>query len=127
MLKSCSYCGKIHDSKFICPKKPKREYKITDIDKFRSSKVWQKKREQINKRDNYMCQACIRKLYNTQIQYNYTGIEVHHIEPLAEQWDLRLEDDNLICLCSYHHKLAGKGLIPKEELKMIAKEQNEAA
>lgn len=124
MLKSCKYCGGIHDSKYVCPRKPIRtNYKVTDIDKFRWTKGWQRKRNEINKRDKYMCQICIRKLYNTQRQYNYTDIEVHHIETLAEAWDLRLEDSNLICLCAYHHKLAESGKIPKEELEKIVEEQ----
>jgi len=44
---------------------------------------------------------------------------VHHIEPIANAWDKRLEDDNLISLCRYHHELAEKGTIPAKELKSI--------
>lgn len=38
MLKSCSYCGGIHDSKYMCPSKPKREYKVTDVDELKHGK-----------------------------------------------------------------------------------------
>lgn len=127
MLKSCKYCGKIHDSKYNCPRKPVRDNKATDIDKFRWTKAWQKKRNQINKRDNYMCQICIRKLYGTQHQYNYEDIEVHHIVSIAEDYSLRLEDSNLICLCSHHHKMAELKKISKEELRIIVAEQESNA
>ena len=53
------------------------------------------------------------------MQYNFTDLEVHHIEPIANAWDKRLEDDNLISLCRYHHELAEKGTIPAEVLKNI--------
>ena len=66
MLKSCSYCGKIHDSKYICKEKPKQKKEVTEADKFRWTRVWQKKREDIKKRDLYLCQICIRELYNTK-------------------------------------------------------------
>lgn len=126
MLKSCSYCGKIHDKKYECPSKPRREkYKVTEVDRFRWTKAWQRKRKEINERDKYMCQVCIRKLYNTHLQYNYTDIEVHHITPLAEDYSLKLDAYNLICLCAYHHKMAECGEIPKAELFKIAEEQEE--
>nr|MDP5197191.1 HNH endonuclease [Neobacillus sp. 179.-C4.2 HS] len=54
--------------------------------------------------------------YNTQTKYNFNNIEVHHIVPLIEAWDKRLEDSNLISLCAYHHKMAESGQIPKNEL-----------
>lgn len=64
MLKSCKYCGRIHDSKYICPNKPIRnKYKVnTEEDKFRNTYVWQKKRKYIKERDKGLCQVCIRKL-----------------------------------------------------------------
>ena len=123
MLKSCKYCGGIHDKNYVCPRKPERKYKVTDIDRFRWGKPWQKKRKEINKRDKYMCQVCIRKLYNTQLQYNYTDIEVHHIVPISFDWSLRLEDSNLVCLCAYHHKMGDRGEISRQELLRIVEQQ----
>lgn len=122
MLKSCKYCGRIHDSKYICPKKPiRKRFNKTDKDKFRNTQTWQKKREDIKERDKGLCQVCIRKLYNTIKQYTYKDIEVHHIIPLKEDYELRLEDDNLISLCKYHHELAESGQIPRAELKSMIK------
>lgn len=122
MLKSCSHCGSIHSRTYQCPSKPKRAKQPTYIDKFRWSRRWTTKRKQINERDKYLCQVCIRKLHNTQQQYNFTNIEVHHIVPLVEDYNLRLDDDNLICLCSSHHKMAECGDIDKSELIRIVSE-----
>lgn len=127
MLKSCSYCGRIHKRGEVCPSKPKRKKEPNRINKFRWSRKWANKRKQINKRDNHLCQICIRKLYNTTQQYNFTNIEVHHIVPIHEDWDKRLDDDNLICLCAYHHKMAEVGEIPREILFKITEEQEEKA
>jgi 5-methylcytosine-specific restriction enzyme A len=128
LLRSCSYCGSIHDSKYVCPKKPVRKKdKPTYIDKFRWSKAWQKKRKQINERDNYLCQVCIRELYNTIRKYTYQNIEVHHIYPLAETegWTNRLNDEALICLCKMHHEMGENGQIPRKELLEIVREQED--
>lgn len=125
MLKSCKHCGRIHDKKYICPNKPiRKQYRKTEEDKFRNTKAWQRKRDYIKDRDKGLCQVCIRKLYNTIKQYNYIDIEVHHIEPLRESYDLRLEEDNLISLCKYHHELAEKGEIPKDILKDMIKDKD---
>ncbi|UGB31696.1 HNH endonuclease [Metabacillus sp. B2-18] len=124
MLKSCKHCGRIHERSFQCPSKPKRtNYKVTHVDKFRWTAAWQKKRKHINQRDKYLCQICIRELYNTQQRYNFTNIEVHHIVPIVEDWNKRLKDNNLICLCKYHHEMAESGEISREELLEIVKVQ----
>lgn len=122
MLRSCKYCGRIHDTKVDCGKKP-RHKKNTVIDKFRSTMAWQDKRTEIGERDKFLCQVCIRKLYNTAQQFNYDNISIHHIIPIAQDYDKRLDNDNLICICGYHHEMAERGTIPKEALIKIAKEQ----
>ena len=112
---------------FICPMKPKNnKYKTSEADKFRWTRSWQKKRDDIRRRDKHLCQICIRKLYNTINKYNYNNLEVHHIVPIKESYDLRLEDTNLITLCEYHHELAEQGTIPRDELLSIVKAQEEA-
>lgn len=45
--------------------------------------------------------------------YTYDNIEVNHIVPIKEDFDRALDDDNLISLCSHHHKMADKNLIPR--------------
>lgn len=102
---------RIHDSKFDCGKKPKRYKPSNDINKFRWSRKWTEKREQIKERDSYLCQLC-----KEEGKYNYTDLEVHHITSLEEDYDRRLDDDNLITLCVTHHKSADRGEISKEKL-----------
>lgn len=111
MLKSCKYCGRIHDTKFDCGKKPKRKKEPTQINRFRWSRKWTEKREWIRERDNYLCQVC-----KEEGRYNYNDLEVHHITSLEEDYDLRLDDENLITLCVIHHKAADRGEISKEYL-----------
>ncbi|MFW2490982.1 HNH endonuclease [Clostridium chromiireducens] len=122
MLKSCSRCGGIHERKFKC--QVGQVARVKDHEnlavKFRNSQVWKKKRKDILIRDKGLCQLCIRNLYETFGRaYNHKLIEVHHIEPIKDNFDLRLDDGNLISLCTYHHKRADRGEIPREELRRI--------
>lgn len=123
MLKSCQYCGKIHDSKYICNKKNKGKKQITEADKFRWTRKWQNKREEIKKRDLYLCQICIRELYNTVTKYNTEDLSVHHNIPLNEDYNKRLDNDNLLTVCDYHHEMCENGKIPREEVQQIINEQ----
>lgn len=126
MLRSCQYCGRIHDSKFICRKKPKKQRQITEIDKFRWTSIWQKKREEIKKRDLRLCQICIRELYNTKTKYNTEDLEVHHNVPINEDYNKRLDNDNLLTVCHYHHELCESGEIPREEVQQIINKQEKS-
>lgn len=130
MLKACSYCGRLHDINAVCSKKPKQKhiYKKsksdyeeapTDIRSFRNSKAWQRKREYIKRRDGYVCAACLAGLKGTKKRLNTQDLSVHHIVPLAVDFDLRLDDDNLITLCCLHHELAESGVIAVEELRKV--------
>ena len=123
MLKSCKYCGRIHDSRIDCGKRPIRRKKRTDQSGFRSTEAWKRKSIEIRTRDCYLCQICLRKMFNTATQLNRRNIEVHHIIPVAEDWDKRLDNYNLISLCNKHHDLADSGGIPRDLLLSIAKHQ----
>ena len=127
MLKSCKYCGRIHDSKQICIQKAsvgrKRKKDDTEQIKFRNKNAWKKKREDIKARDHYMCQACLHKLIEDgSRRINGENLSVHHIKPLAEdiEREYALDDDWLITLCEHHHKLADAGIISAEVLHGIA-------
>ena len=131
MLKSCSYCGRIHDSKYMCPQK---EQRIRDrqqqrgkankrVYDFHRSHKWKNKSISIRERDNYCCQLCVRGLHKPDRQYETDNISVHHIVPIAEDWESRLDDNNLISLCSRHHEMAEAGKIKRKELLNIVKEQ----
>lgn len=125
MLKSCSFCGRIHDRNYDCPNKPTRtKYFQSDADKFRNTTRWKKKSVEIRKRDKGLCQVCIRKLYNTQQQYTFDTIEVHHIIPLHEDIKHGMNNNNLLTVCKYHHVMCEVGGdIPRHVQQDIAKEQ----
>ncbi len=120
MLKTCSICGRIHDFDKVCyNSKYKRS---TKQNKFRSSYIWQEKRDEIRERDMNLCQVCIRDKYNTDYMYNFKSLEVHHIIPIEEDYSRRLDSYNLITLCNMHHRMAEEGIITREELQKIVSE-----
>lgn len=117
MLKSCKYCGGIHPSGYVCPKKPAHKSPRSRADQFRRSWAWQKKRDNIVHRDFYLCRVCNDGRYGVfGIPGLNQDLSVHHIEPLGERFDLRLEDDNLLTCCSMHHEMAEAGGIPRSYL-----------
>ena len=115
MMKSCSKCGKIHDANYKCLA-AKRTYKAIDNERaLRSKYVWTKKSEEIRDRANYLCEVC---RANGILTYN--NLEVHHITKVIDDEALLLDNDNLICLCQEHHKLADKGEIDANYLRELA-------
>lgn len=100
MYRSCSVCGGIHQENKMC----KRVYKKnTKESQFRNTNVWIIKRNQIKKRDKYLCQFCLKD-------------NIYYIIPIAKDYNKKLDSDNLITLCRMHHEQAEKGIISKEEL-----------
>ena len=85
--------------------------KNTMKDRFRKSKTWQKKAQEIAERDKYLCRVCAK-----EGTIKYDKLSVHHIVPLEKDFDKRLENDNLITLCIYHHRMAEASKISKAEL-----------
>ncbi len=71
--------------------------KSQDNSSFYQSKAWKEKRVAILKRDDYMCMMC--KRYGKAVDAK----EVHHINPLNERYDLKLNNNNLISLCRECH------------------------
>ena len=119
MLKTCSVCGKIHDFNIVC-KRPYRYKKCSKSDIFRSTYEWKQKREEVKKRDKYLCQACIKGYEGSPFLFNYKDLQVHHIIPIDQDYSKRLDSTNLITLCPLHHKKAEQGIITKDELfKMV--------
>jgi 5-methylcytosine-specific restriction protein A len=121
MLKSCSHCGGVHTRSETCPKKQPRQKSKTNITNFRSGRSWRNKSIAIRQRDTYLCQAC-----RANGRITYENLEVHHIIPIASNWDLRLEDDNLITLCATCHTLAECGDISRETLFQLIEKRNES-
>lgn len=114
MKKACPYCGKIHDKKDVCIKRPIRRRSMNSPNRediFRWSYDWKMKREYIMIRDRYLCAACYNNLEGTVARLNNAELSVHHIQPLKTNWELRLCDGNLITLCRKHHEMAESGVI----------------
>lgn len=73
---------------------------------FRQSYVWKKKRSEIKQLYNNHCAVC----------GSTENCEAHHIISLSVLPQLRLDNDNLILLCSHCHKLAHNGIISSTNL-----------
>lgn len=126
MLKSCSYCGKIHPYGTVCPNKPKQKKKRgrkktdgfeAEYIRFTSSSSWQKTRDKIKQRDLYLCRVCMEEgRADGCREYDAQLLEVHHIIPVKEDWDKRFHEDNLITLCRVHHEAAESGRISRDRL-----------
>lgn len=115
---TCSYCG-IVPRGHHCPHKTYKKKDDTEANKFRKSKRWTNKSIEIRQRDKYLCKVCMANLYNTIQQFNFKELDVHHIVPINEDYNKRLDNDNLITLCRYHHKMADDGKIPRKELQKL--------
>lgn len=120
MFKSCSICGGIH--LFGSGRCQKNRYKIGYDGKPRHDTGHRlRQNSRLNKlvktfkEDNKnLCALCLLDGVVSSKQ-----IEVHHIEPLKNRPDLAYDYDNLICLCSAHHKLAERGVYSKDYLRKI--------
>ena len=125
MLKTCKICGVVEEG-HRCPyRKNRTKTKDRQSDKFRNTAIWQRKRDEIKQKSKYLCEVCLDGKHHTLNTINYKNLEVHHIVPLGEDYSKRLDNDNLICLCSFHHKMAENGIITKEELMEIVKRRDE--
>ena len=126
MLISCARCGKIHkpgECAIETEKKKYRKKKINEADEFRRTAQWQRKRKEILDRDKHLCRVCLAMTHPIgERPINTYNIQVHHIEPIMKAWKKRLDNDNLICLCPYHHYMAEHGDIAVEELRILATE-----
>lgn len=67
------------------------------FDKFYQSKEWQLLRNQKWVDADGLCEMCLAKGIIREAK------EIHHIEPITENWNKRLDYDNLIALCSDCH------------------------
>ncbi|MEH6868939.1 HNH endonuclease [Bacillus safensis] len=65
--------------------------------KFYRSKAWRLCREEVLRRDHYLCQDCLTADRITAAE------TVHHIEELTDRPDIALSIDNLISLCNSCH------------------------
>lgn len=117
-FKACSKCGKIHPYNYNCSVGVDSNRSKVPEDKLRSRYAWTKKSKQIREDAGNLCEVCKEQGIAT-----YDGLEVHHIEKLRDNVDGLLDDDNLICLCTRHHKEADNGEIDKEYLRELVKKR----
>lgn len=121
MWKACARCGMIHDTSYKCKvglnKRKRYNYEES---KLRNTYDWHKKAEDIKRASKYLCELC----FNEGI-YNYNDLEVHHIIKLREDKSKLLDNYNLICLCSRHHRLADSGMIDSNLLLELAKKRED--
>lgn len=121
---TCSRCGVVKRG-HKCPYKTyKKKNKDSKADKFRKTKAWTNKSLEIRQKSKFLCAICMENKYHTINQFNFDKLSVHHIVPLEEDYNKRLDNDNLICLCEFHHHMAEKGEIPREELYELVKKRD---
>ena len=127
MLKSCQYCGRIHDANSVCEQKKQAEEKRwknrknTQALQFRRSNSWTNKSLTIRERDKYICLCCKAMLPGTVDQYNTRDLSVHHIVPIEEDYGKRLDEDNLITTCGVHHEMCESGEITRDQQRALAR------
>ena len=110
MLKSCPYCNRIHESGHKCTAKMtairNRQNRLgTEADRFRRTFAWTSKSMAVRERDHHMCLCCKAQLMDTVRQVETVGLSVHHIVPVEEDFEKRLDETNLITVCVRHHEL----------------------
>lgn len=71
-------------------------------------------------RDHYLCLLCLE-----EGRLTWDGLEVHHITPIEEDYEQRLEEGELITLCIRHHKAAEAGGISRERLRAAVRRSME--
>ena len=118
MLRSCTKCGRIHDINFKCNGGGRLPQTAEQALRRRTS--WTNKSKEIRERSKYLCAVCLDKGEARADD----DIEVHHIRKLRDYPDGLLEDDNLICLCTYHHKQADRGELSSEYLRQLAQRRD---
>lgn len=105
-LTTAKYCD-VHQAKQLQEKKESnRLYDKYQRDersaRFYKSKEWKRVRQYVLKRDRYLCQHCYKQDRLVAAQM------VHHIVEVKEDWNERLNTDNLVSLChSCHNKAHG--------------------
>ena len=115
MLRSCAACGRIHDSRETCAARRRLPLPKKEQQAFRSTDAWTRKSLAVRQRDLGLCRVCLEEGVLT-----WKELSVHHIVPLTEDFDRRLDEDNLITLCSRHHRMAERGELPRQQLAALA-------
>ena len=117
MLISCSKCGKVHNVNYKC--KSERGPQTLE-QSLRKRNKWTVKSKQIRERSLNICAVC-----KDRGTINFDDdLEVHHIKKLRDDPSGLLDDDNLICLCVYHHKQADRGELDVDYLLELVRQRD---
>ena len=73
----------------------------TETNKIRDSYSWLEK-SKIRVKVKYLCKVCVKDI---DYKYTYDELDVNYNIPISEDYSKRLDSDNLITLCRYHHAL----------------------
>ena len=73
-------------------------YQLSDEERFYSSREWQRKRQLTKESQGFLCLNCLDNEIYEEAKH------VHHIVEILDDWSLRLDDNNLICLRTECHK-----------------------
>ena len=120
MLKSCPYCGRIHERDYDCGQRPGRiRYNRSKEEMVRYTRSMREKAREIKERQKYLCPICL-----SHGDLRNRPLEAHHIIKLRLRPDLLLEDGNLIALCEEHHKQADRGEISEDLLRELARKRD---
>ena len=92
----------------------------TNEQALRRRSSWTNKSKEIRERSLYICAVC----QDQGIARADDDVEVHHIKKLRDNPDGLLDDDNLVCLCTYHHKQADKGILSEDYLRQLAQKRD---
>lgn len=114
MKRYCSICHKIHEGRCTRPRYG-NAVRNSQADKFRNTQVWRRKAAEILARDYHCCRVCAHAGIICTV-----NLSVHHIIPIVRDYNKRLDEDNLITLCRYHHEQAECGMIRAAELRKLA-------
>ena len=116
-LKACSICGKIHDANIRCKRAVRADAQAHSL---RQTNKWHSKSLDIRERSHWLCAVCL-----DEGIINHESLEVHHIEKLRDNPSGLLDDENLICLCTTHHKLADENQIDADYLRKLAQKRDD--
>ena len=138
-LKKFCRCGIIISQEIkLCPKCAERQsylnkesnkeavkrYSKTRLDakeqRFYKCNEWRMTREVVKNRDKGVCKRCE---YKGRVGF---ADNIHHIEELKDRWELRININNLICLCDKcHANVHGGYKMNEENKKRIQRELKE--
>lgn len=78
--------------------------------------AWRRLAAFVRDRDSELCAACAAEDPPT---FCNSHLSVHHIVPIAAAWDSRLDPDNCITLCPFHHERAEDETISADYLRSL--------